>query len=152
MTPLEAQLAGAHRAHVEWQAHFDVCLICPELNAGQCDEAASLEDRSKRLRLEALAAFDAQNPFHYVPKGQLGATFDVPITLRPPSKVVAHLLEAGAALCGMPGVPNTWPTGHCWTPRTDFREPLPEGWALCPACAAKAACRHCGSLNCPVYP
>lgn len=60
MTHLEAQLAGAHRAHVEWLAHFDACPICPELNAGQCEEATSLEDRATRLRREALAAFDAQ--------------------------------------------------------------------------------------------
>lgn len=41
---------------------------------------------------------------------------------------VVHVLTAGAALCGQPGLPKNWPKNHWWVRVEDVAQ------ANCPGC------------------
>lgn len=45
-----------------------------------------------------------------------------------------HVLDRGFAICGLPGVPSTWPEGHRWVRLEEARR------ATCPGCKQRASC------------
>lgn len=64
--------------------------------------------------------------------------------------LTVHVLEAGGAICGFPGVPAEWPQGHAWVhPQGPIAVPLSCGMPLdvhpphrlCAGCVAAAAKR-----------
>lgn len=47
-------------------------------------------------------------------------------------KQVVHILVAGRALCGLPGIPRDWPDGHMWVHAEGVKQ---------------ATCRSCKKAN-----
>lgn len=54
------------------------------------------------------------------------------------AKPQVHILSAGRALCGLPGMPKDWPEGHTWIA---FPKDWPEGLAR--AGEGEATCMLC---------
>ena len=51
--------------------------------------------------------------------------------------MTVHVLESGASLCGMAGVPKDWPEGHKWVSLHDYKRVRVEK-GMCPGCEREA--------------
>lgn len=96
--PLTDVLAEALRKHDAWQAHFEPCSVCPELNYGQCHEAQRLEDEWNDARTNALARYEAEKAADWT-------TASEGLTLTPSETAgLERLLKADPQPAPSPGV------------------------------------------------
>lgn len=69
----------------------------------------------------------------YLDRGRLATWSEVARATRREARTV-HVLHAGQALCGQPGLPHEWPPGHMWVSLQESK---------------MATCRHCRADRTP---